>query len=171
MARKILLTSGITIAFSFTLFMVYSIVEKVSAKKEAQTKIQNLPVHAPLISIDSIRLNLPISKNLVLIYFNSGCEHCQYELSQLKQNIVEFEGIEVVLMSSENLATIKSTSIKYELDQFNNVQFVKIEPQNVFENFGSLSVPNIFIYGADGKLIKEFKGETKIEAILKYAKP
>jgi thioredoxin-related protein len=170
MTRKILLTSGITIALSFALFLVYGIVEKVASKKEAQTKIQNIPVHAPLRDLDSTRFNLPINKNLVLIYFNSGCEHCQYELSQLKENITEFEGIEIVLMSSENLATIKSTSIKYELDQFRDVKFVKIEPQNVFENFSSLSVPNIFIYGADGRLIKEFKGETKMEAILQYAR-
>jgi hypothetical protein len=38
----------------------------------------------------------------------------------------------------------------------------------VFENYGSLSVPHLFLYGADRKLIKEFKGETKIEAILQY---
>ncbi len=31
-----------------------------------------------------------------------------------------------------------------------------------------LSIPHIFIYGSDKKLRKEFKGETKAEAILKY---
>jgi len=171
MVKKSLLILGITIVLVLALFMVYGIVEKVSAKKETQTKIQSIPIHAPLIGLDSARFNIPTDKNLVLIYFNSECEHCQYELSQLNENIAEFEGIQFVLMSSENLSTIKSTSVKYELDRFDNIQFVKINPENVFDNFGSLSVPNIFIYGADGKLIKEFRGETKMEAILKYAKP
>jgi hypothetical protein len=49
-----------------------------------------------------------------------------------------------------------------------NIKFLKINRDNVFENFGPLSTPHILIYNEDSKLVKEFKGETKIEAILQY---
>jgi len=91
-------------------------------------------------------------------------------LGEIQKNVPAFADTEIVFMSSENLSVIREIPPQYTLTQ-PNFHFTKINPEDVFENFGSLSVPNIFIYGADGKLIKEFKGETKMEAILKYAKP
>ena len=49
-----------------------------------------------------------------------------------------------------------------------NIHFAKINQADAYNTFGSLAVPQIFIYGADGVLIKEFKGETKMEAVLQY---
>ncbi|MFM7853102.1 MAG: hypothetical protein ACKO96_14580 [Flammeovirgaceae bacterium] len=46
--------------------------------------------------------------------------------------------------------------------------FAKINTEVVFDTFGSVSIPHIFIYDNEHKLIKEFKGETKMEAILQY---
>jgi hypothetical protein len=71
-------------------------------------------------------------------------------------------------MSSESIKVIKRTSVDFGLEGIPNIHFVKINPEHVFETFGSLSLPHIFIYGNDRKLIKEFKGETKMDAILKY---
>jgi thioredoxin-related protein len=156
MLKKSLVTAGFTTLFALVLFMVYSIVEKVYAKKSVQNKIQNLSV-AQLFKMDSTQFQMTSGRPILLVFFNSQCEHCQYELTELKKNLSSFEAVSVLLMSSENIATIKEAA-----------EFVKINRDDVFENFGSLSVPHLFLYGADRKLIKEFKGETKIEAILQY---
>ncbi|WP_460908117.1 hypothetical protein [Spirosoma areae] len=37
-----------------------------------------------------------------------------------------------------------------------------------YRAFGPTSVPHIFIYGPDRQLRKEYKGETKIDALLQY---
>lgn len=71
-------------------------------------------------------------------------------------------------MSSENISIIKKTSEDFGLAGLTNIHFTKINARDVFDTFGSVSVPHVFIYGKDSKLIKEFKGETKVEAILKY---
>ena len=168
--KKIFLTVGFTIFFSLLLFLMYNIIEKVAAKKEVQAKIQTLPIGVPLFTLDSTYYQLQRNRTVVLIYFNSECQHCQYELGEIQKNVPAFADTEIVFMSSENLSVIREIPPQYTLTQ-PNFHFTKINPEDVFENFGSLSVPNIFIYGADGKLIKEFKGETKMEAILKYAKP
>lgn len=168
MNRKIFLTAGTTLLFSVALFMVYGIVEKLTTKVDRQRRIQSLPIAAPIHSMDSVSLRLPINKNLILVFFNSSCEHCQYELNEIKRNISKFKDINLFLMSSENIIDIKAAGQFYGLNEYKNIHFVKINSEDIFTSFGQLSVPHIFIYESGGNLIKEFKGETKISAILKY---
>lgn len=167
MLKKSLVTAGLTTLFALVLFMVYTIVEKVTAKKTIQNKIQTLSV-ARLFTMDSTQFQMTSARPILLVFFNSECEHCQYELSELKKNLPYFKAITILLMSSENIATIKEAAQEFELAASPNAEFVKINRDDVFKNFGSLSVPHLFLYGTDRILIKEFKGETKIEAILQY---
>lgn len=167
MVKKSLLTVGAISLFALVLFLGYGIVEKLAAKKVAASKIQALP-SAKLFALDSTAFQFPPSSTIILIHLNTGCEHCQYELKEIKANLSSFATGQVVLMSSENIHEIRKESEEFELTELPNIHFTKINPGDVFDTFGSLSVPHIFIYGKDKKLIKEFKGETKIEAILKY---
>ncbi|MDZ7650681.1 MAG: protein disulfide isomerase family protein [Cytophagales bacterium] len=105
---------------------------------------------------------------MVLVLFNSTCEHCQYELGQIKENIANFNEVELVFLSTESISTIRQVAKVFESGS--NVNFVKIKPEDVYENFGTVRFPTILIYNTAGKLLKEFKGETKIEAILQYAR-
>ncbi len=166
MAKKLLLTAGVSVALMVVLFLVYSITEKVAAKKIIHSKIQTLP-RAKVYDLDSSSLSLPPSA-LAIIFFNPSCEHCQYELKDLKKDELLFSKKEIILLSSETISTIKKTAEEYGLASLPNFQFAKINAADVFDTFGPVTVPHIFIYGADHKLIKEFKGETKIELIAKY---
>ncbi len=159
--------SGAVSLISVILFLMYILVEKIVKKKELSIKIQTLP-NAPLVDLDSVAYNLPSSSTIVLIHFNSSCDHCKYELREIKEKLSAFADTPIVLMSSENLATIKKTAIDFDIDSLPNVHFAKINAEHVFDTFGSLFLPHIFIYGKDRKLIKEFKGEAKVEAIVKY---
>lgn len=168
MVKKALITSGITIVFALAVFMVYSTLEQQTAKKLVQTKIQSTPVNVNLFTLDSTRFIFPLAKPVVFILYNSTCEHCQYELSQINAEINSFNNIELIFLSSEPIPAIKQSALPFEGNR--NVNFVKINPEDVFANFGTVRYPTILIYGTNGKLIKEFKGETKVEAILKYAR-
>jgi thiol-disulfide isomerase/thioredoxin len=167
MLKKILLTVGAVTLFALVLFLIFGIVEKLASKKEAKVKIETLP-QATLVDLDSVAYTIPSVTFTCLIHFNSGCEHCQYELKEIKNNQKAFINTKVILVSSESIKVIKSTSVDFGLDGMPNIHFVKINPEHVFDTFGSLLLPHIFIYGKDSKLIKEFKGEAKVEAILKY---
>ena len=168
MVKKALITSGITIVFALAVFMVYSTLEQQTAKKLVQTKIQSTPVNVNLFTLDSTRFIFPLAKPVVFILYNSTCEHCQYELSQINAEINSFNNIELVFLSSEPIPAIQQSALPFEGNR--NVNFVKINPEDVFANFGTVRYPTILIYGTNGRLIKEFKGETKVEAILKYAR-
>jgi peroxiredoxin len=144
-------------------------VERLEAKKEAKNRLISLP-DVELFSRDSVKVDLYAFQNkpIVLIYFNSECGHCQYEAKDVKNNIDAFNHANLLFMSSEPLVKIKAFADTYSLTAYQNIHFTKINTEHAAATFGTLAVPHVFIYGLDNKLIKEFKGETKAEAIIKY---
>jgi len=103
-----------------------------------------------------------------IIYFNSECEHCQYEIKAIKENIEQFANSNIVMVSGESREAILAFAKEYELSEYSNIHVLEDKDDTFFSTFGSNMVPSIFIYGKNKMLIKHFKGETKISAILKY---
>ncbi|MFN7602113.1 MAG: peroxiredoxin family protein [Bacteroidota bacterium] len=167
MVKKSIITIGLVSVFAGVLAMGYFIVERVALKKAVAENIQSLNLD-DLYTLDSLQFRLKETSPVVLIFFNSGCEHCQYELSEIKKNLSSFSGTQLLFLSSENITSIKSAAEKYIGEIPSNINFLKINREDVFEKFGALSVPHIFVYSAEKKLVKEFKGETKVEAIIQH---
>ena len=148
--------------------MVYLIIERVNHKRLTRQGIQNLD-NFPLFDFDSARLHLSSNRKTMVVYFDSECDHCQHELNQIFVNKNSFKDSDIILMSSELISTIKRYAERsYPADLGGNIRFTKINPDQAYETFGTLAVPQIFIYGTDGMLIKNFKGETKIDVVLQY---
>lgn len=143
-------------------------IKKVKTLKVNGEKMSLLP-ELKLLDFDSAVVNRSVfsPENIVLVHFNSECSHCHYEAQDIKNYIKEFSGTTIIFMSSESLHKIKVFAEVVGLRDHENVLFTKISDES-FEALGALSVPHIFIYGSDKVLRKEFKGETKAEAILKY---
>ncbi len=150
-----------------TSFMIYLIIERVNHKRLTRQELQNLD-NFPLFDFDSARFYLSPNRKTIVVYFDSGCDHCQYELNQIFINKNSFKDSDIILMSSELISTIKHYAERNCPRDLGNIRFTKINQDEAYETFGSLAVPQIFIYGADGILIKEFKGETKIDVVLQY---
>ena len=167
MSKKALLIIMATTLLAGVLMMLYFIVERMAQKKTVAENIKTLKV-SHLYTLDSVQFSLEAGKPVVLVFFNSGCEHCQYELSEIKKKLSSFKGTQLLFLSSENIAAIKTAAQPFTDLNLPNVTFLKIDHEHVFEKFGALNVPHIFLYSANQKLVKEFKGETKIEVILKY---
>lgn len=150
-------------------FLMNLTLEKDKSNKAVKQKRAVLPV-LPLLSLDSTQLDFSIIENkpLVLIHFNSECDHCQYEANDVKKNVEGFSGTNLVFMSSEPLSKIRTFSQQTGLDTYQNIYFTKIDSEHSVDVFGSLSIPHVFIYGADKVLIKEFRGETNATVIIKH---
>ena len=56
------------------------------------------------------------------------------------------------------------------MKQFENIHFTKIAHDELATVFGVLSLPQIFVYNAEGKLLRLFAGETPVDKILSDAK-
>lgn len=167
MYKKSIITIVLTSLFSAFLFLGYLIVDRLILKQKIEVKLES-PPDAKLFDLDSLVYTINPSSSVCIIYFDSNCEYCQYELKEIKKNIPLFTHSQIVFISSQNIASIKKVSEDYGLAKISNIDFVKINAIDVFDTFGSASLPHIFIYDINQKFVKEFKGETKVEAILKY---
>lgn len=96
----------------------------------------------------------------ILIFFNSECEHCQWEIEEISNKIGDFNQYQLLLVSFEPEQKAIAFLNRYDLTSY----YVKSTPENVMASFSG-GVPQTLIY-KKGKLIKHFKGEVKTEAIL-----
>lgn len=167
MIRKSLLLLLITSLLATAIFMAYATIEKINHKRLTGQNLNSLP-DLSLFDLDSARFYLSSDRKKILIYFNSECGNCQHEIEEVIKNKESFEGSDVVLMSSESIRAIKSFAEKNCSSNLINIEFTKISGEHAYEAFGNSRVPQIFIYESSGALVKQFQGETKIDAILPY---
>ena len=103
----------------------------------------------------------------VFIAFSPDCEHCQYEAKSINEWQKELQNTNIVLFTSANDSLTKAFSYTYGLDTIKNIQVISDKNDEMHKLFAVKTIPSIFIYNKDGQLVKQYKGETKIDAILK----
>lgn len=150
----------------------YMVSHIIRAKKQAvidNEKKQQLPDFT-FFDLNGIKKGNSFIKSgapVVIIYFNSDCEHCQQEATQLNANISLFKDTQIVMVSFNKAEEIKKFSKTYGLDKYDQITFMMDKEYKFTHWFGSCSIPAVFVYNADHHLVKEFYGEVKIEAIKK----
>ena len=166
--RIIFLSCLIIILASFSGFMILRIVQTKKQNNVVAITKQTLPNFA-FYSLDSIATGndfITKGKPVCIFYFNSDCEHCQYEAKEINNNITLFKNAQIVMVSFNTIKEIKQFQKEYNLN-YPNITFLQ-DPKHEFKNwFGKTSIPSVFIYNAKHKLVKEYQGETKINAIVK----
>ena len=166
MKRKIafITVSLISIILVFLLYKIYRIQ---SHKKVVQERIISLK-NVPLIKLDSSEFKFSISNNysnFVIIHFNTTCDNCYNEILDLKNNISSFDKSLIILVSEEPFQDIQQFQVEYQLN-YENVLLAKMKSEDVYQYYGNIITPSIFVYDKELILKKKFIGETKVQAIL-----
>lgn len=110
-------------------------------------------------------------KPSIFIAFGIDCDHCQYEAKSINERQKDLENTNIVLFTSANDSLTNVFSHTYGLDTIKNVQVISDKNDEMRQLFDVKTIPSIFIYNKDGQLVKQYKGETKIDAILKAIAP
>lgn len=152
-------------------FLFFKIKTKLNEKRKVEEATALLP-HVSFLNIKgaSVNLNQTINKVKYIVFFNSDCEHCQAEARLLADNFEAFIGTEVYFLSNESLENIRAFKEKYLKGQ-HRFHVGTIDPKVSSGVFGVHTFPYVMIYGKDNKLLKNFKGQVKLEALTTYAKP
>lgn len=166
MKRKLLLLCVFSLLIG-TITIIYAVIEKMHHKKLANQNLETL-TNYPLFDLDSTRIYFTPDRRTILIYYDSECDHCQNEIKEISTNMDFFKDMDIVFMSSELISAIKSFKEKSRQLASDNIRFTKINKAEADKTFGSLVVPQIFIYGTEGNLVRKFGGETKIGTLLQY---
>jgi peroxiredoxin len=106
-------------------------------------------------------------KVIIIIYF-PDCDHCEREATEIRNNIKAFDSYDLWFLSTAEFPDIQKFSVDYKFADQANVHFAKIQPKDVYGNFGAIPTPSVYIYSESKKLIREIKGETPIANILMY---
>lgn len=110
--------------------------------------------------------SLPTRNATIIVLFNPFCEHCDYEADQIRQYNSALSQVRVVMISDEKIANIRAFQAKHALLSMENLDFVHMDTNRIFSTFGTLNIPQTYIYDASGKLRHIFKGEVKMDQIL-----
>jgi thioredoxin-related protein len=165
--RRKFLVLFVTVLLIGTVWMLHALNEKISGKKLAAKNVKTLS-NLPLFDLDSTHYYPKPDRKIILIYFDSSCDYCQAEINDLSINLDSLNKMDIVFMSSELISAIKLYARKNSRLQLPTIRFVKINMDDADRTFGSLAIPQIFIYDTGGNLLKKFSGETKIAALLQF---
>ena len=139
------------------------------AKKESAEKIHTLQ-HVCFDSVNGGQMcvdEFDRQKPTVIIYFNPSCEHCQYEASEIGKQAKLFEKANMILITPDgSTERVKAFATQYHLWEVDNLVVLLDRNQQFLKSFDTAVFPSVFIYGANQRLIKMYKGEVKIEAII-----
>ena len=155
MKKKIVAVFGVLLIFIIA-WMGYTSVKKLDKKQTIRERQSDLSEMFNLLG----QVDLPMRPSTILIFFNSECEHCQWEMQQISKNINQFSQHQLLLASFEQEQEAISFLDQHDLSKY----YVKSTTEKVMAAFSG-GVPQTLIY-QNGKLTKHFKGEVKIEAIL-----
>jgi len=155
MKKKIVLSIGF-IVILFLCWMAYNSITKLNEKDEVELTQQVLGKVLAKLEREDIK----IGSSSILIFFNSECEHCQWEMKHLEENLASLKEHQVLLISFEPEHEAIRFLKQHKLSRF----YLKTSPENVMSSFIG-GVPQTLLYKG-GNLIKHFNGSVKIEAII-----
>ncbi|MBN1251322.1 MAG: redoxin domain-containing protein [Bacteroidales bacterium] len=167
---KIVIPALIVFVLSFMAYKIYAIIE---SKAKIAEQIKTIPeFYFYKLGTDSTftHLNLKQNKSALIIYFHPECEHCQNEAEIISKRIDEFKEYQLVFISYAETQEIKTYASKHKLLGYENITFLEDKDMIFNDIFGKSGIPNSLIYSEQGKLTRQFKGEVKVDALLKYLK-
>ena len=85
----------------------------------------------------------------------------------IRENIEKFATMQLIFVSFEKTAAIKSFSKIHKLNTHDNVYFLCDSKATFATTFDVKSLPCIVLYNKNHQLIEKIKGQTKAQTILK----
>ncbi|RZL34649.1 MAG: redoxin domain-containing protein [Pedobacter sp.] len=169
MNRKLIIIPTLIVLGAFAFFMAFKIGKKYNHNKEIALQKQNLPnfqLYSQDLKIFAAK-DLEENKAVCIFYYNAECEHCQYEATQINKTLTAFRNTQVVMVSTN---TPKETALFAKTYGLSSAGFIRLYDKDYafYKWFGKSVTPSVYIYNANHKLLKEYTGEVKIEAVIKY---
>ena len=164
MKKKIIISAIILIIATIWFFSYKQYIKDEKNKEQYQT-LPNFTFYS--IEKDSLeKATLQKNMNSVLIFFDSHCDYCKLELGAIEKNIENFNNTQIAMISSQPVDTIKLFNKQFNFSLSQNAGMYYAKSEELVEKFTKYSVPSVFIYDKNNKLLQQFTGFTKVEKIL-----
>lgn len=169
MKKKLTLALGV-LAFCLAALLAFKIVQKYNRNKVVAGKMQTLPVfqfyNQNFKKFNAAQLQPGVS--VCIFYYNAECEHCDYEAKEIRKHIKDFEKVQVVMVSTNLPKETKQFINQHQLENYAFITWLYDKEYCFYKWFGQSVTPSVYIYNKQHKLVKNYTGEVKISAIIKY---
>jgi peroxiredoxin len=128
----------------------------VSYNTKAQTPSQTIPEFTfyKLDKTPFTNKNLTPGKDVLFVFFDVTCDHCQHTISTLSKRISECSKISIYLISLEDKTAITNFFNQYgkNLPAQKNVAILQDSKNQFITQFSPRKYPSVFLFSAQKKL-------------------
>ena len=171
MRRKaIIVILGLAFFIGVLGFLGYRIIDKQNQNEKIKLSKEYLPTFE-FYDLDSTIYSTSLkdkSLPIVIIHFNTECDHCQSEALLIHQNFKAFTSAQLVMVAPNNPKDILAFIATYGISKHKEIIVLWDKDKRFVSLFGPSQFPSVYIYSKEHRLLKEYHGEVKIEAITKY---
>lgn len=114
-----------------------------------------------------LTFNLNNTQNTLFIYFNSECEFCQMKAKDIFENKEIITNYELFFISEEDIHDITKFSMKWKLNNIENIHFLKDSNSSFKKKFNIKTIPSVIFYSKNS--VDFYKGSYSIKYILNEA--
>jgi peroxiredoxin len=113
------------------------------------------------------RAQLSTTDQLVLIFFDPGCGHCQREASLIGEHLAQFKNTSFYFISMQDKHLIRTFQETFgkKLKNKPNVHFLHDSKYEFMGKFNPLEYPSIYIYNKEKRLVQYLHGNIPFERI------
>jgi peroxiredoxin len=157
---------------SFIIMLLWSLV---SFETNAQTPAQTIPAFT-FYKFDKTPFtnkNLTAGKDILFVFFDVTCDHCQHTISTLSKRISECSKISIYLVSLEDKTAITNFFNQYgkNLPAQKNVTILQDTKNQFITQFSPRKYPSVFLYSAQKKLLLYDDEDQYLEKFFKLIDP
>lgn len=153
------------------IFIVLLAFVLVTYKSQAQTPAKTIPdfTFYKLDKTPFTPKNLTTGKQILFIFFDVTCDHCQHTIGTLSKRINECKNISIYLISLEDKASITTFFNLYgkNLPAQKNITILQDSKNQFITQFGPRKYPSVFLYSATKTLMLYDDEDQQLEKFFK----
>jgi thioredoxin-related protein len=104
-------------------------------------------------------------KPTILIFFDPDCDHCQHATKNFTAKIDRFKNVQILMVTIYEFSRIEKFYKDYKLRKFPNITLTRDAGFDLPRFYNVSSIPDVYVYDKDGKLMKHYKQDIPVEEI------
>lgn len=110
--------------------------------------------------------DIPKNKNIVLVYFNPDCGHCQLTAHEFEEKMDQFKDVFFIWVSYLSIPEIKNFAQQYNMLDNKNIVIGRDEKYVVPAFYKVKYTPFIAVYDKNDKLLQTWDGGAEPDTVL-----
>lgn len=155
--------------------LIFFLLTLLFVETKAQTPAQTIPQFTfyKLDKTPFTNKNVTTGKEVLFIFFDVTCDHCQHTISTLSKRIKECQKISIYLISLEDKTAITNFFNQYgkNLPGQKNITILQDAKNQFITQFGPRKYPSVFLYSAQKKLLLYDDEDMYLEKFFKIISP